>query len=68
VFAYFVTPFGAIVEYTSEVQRIGEDYKVGGPEDWKWPPNRADHWGVSTRDSVAMSDAEKNFRFRPLQI
>jgi catechol 2,3-dioxygenase-like lactoylglutathione lyase family enzyme len=68
VFAYFVTPFGAVVEYTSEVQRVGEDYKVGGPEDWKWPPNRVDHWGVSTRDSAAMSEAEKNFRFRPLQI
>lgn len=68
VFAYFVTPFGAVVEYTSEVQRVGEDYKVGGPEDWKWPANRADHWGVSTRDSAAMSDAEKNFRFRPPQI
>ena len=68
VFAYFVTPFGAVVEYTSEVQRVGEDYKVGGPEDWKWPPNRVDHWGVSTRDSAAMSDAEKNFRFRPLRI
>jgi 2,3-dihydroxy-p-cumate/2,3-dihydroxybenzoate 3,4-dioxygenase len=68
VFAYFVSPFGAIVEYTSEVQRVGEDYKVGDPEDWKWPPNRIDHWGASVRDSAAMSDAEKNFRFRPLQI
>ena len=68
VFAYFVSPFGAVIEYTSEVQRVGEDYKVGGPEDWKWPPNRADHWGVSTRDSATMSAAEKNFRFRPFQI
>lgn len=63
VFAYFVTPFGAICEYTSEVQRIGDDYRVGGPEDWKWPPNRVDHWGVSARDSAAMAEAEKKFRF-----
>ena len=63
VFAYFATPFGAICEYTSEVQRIGEDYRVGAPEDWKWPPNRVDHWGVSARDSAAMAEAEKTFRF-----
>jgi len=64
VFGYFVTPFGATVEYTAEVQRVGDDYKVGGPEDWKWPPNRMDHWGVSGRDSAALSEAEKQFRFR----
>jgi catechol 2,3-dioxygenase-like lactoylglutathione lyase family enzyme len=64
VFAYFVTPFGATVEYTAEVQRIGDDYKVGAPEDWIWPPNRMDHWGVSDRDSAALSEAEKRFRFR----
>jgi 2,3-dihydroxy-p-cumate/2,3-dihydroxybenzoate 3,4-dioxygenase len=68
VFAYFVTPFGAICEYTSEVQRIGDDYRVGGPDDWKWPPNRVDHWGVSTRDSAAMAEAEKKFRFRQPQF
>jgi len=64
VFAYFVTPFGATVEYTAEVQRVGNDYKVGGPEDWRWPPNRVDHWGASVRDSAALSKAEKQFTFR----
>jgi len=64
VFAYFVTPFGATVEYTAEVERIDDDYKVGGPEDWKWPPNRMDHWGVSVRDTAALSEAEKQFTFR----
>jgi len=64
VFAYFVTPFGATLEYTAEVQRIGDDYKVGGPEDWKWPPNRMDHWGLSGRDSEALAEAEKQFPFR----
>ncbi len=68
VFAYFATPFGAICEYTSEVQRIGEDYRVGGPDDWKWPPRRVDHWGVSARDTAAMSAAEKNFRFLPARV
>jgi 2,3-dihydroxy-p-cumate/2,3-dihydroxybenzoate 3,4-dioxygenase len=61
VFAYFVAPFGAAVEYTAEVQRIGSKYKVGTPENWKWPPNRTDHWGVSVRNHPAGSE----FRFRP---
>ena len=68
VFAYFVAPFGATIEYTSEVQRIDESYKVGTPEDWKWPPNRMDHWGVSRRNSAAMSEAERTFRFKRLQV
>jgi 2,3-dihydroxy-p-cumate/2,3-dihydroxybenzoate 3,4-dioxygenase len=62
VFAYFVAPFGAAVEYTAEVQRVGPKYKVGTPEDWKWPHNRTDHWGVSDRHHPAGSE----FRFRPL--
>jgi catechol 2,3-dioxygenase-like lactoylglutathione lyase family enzyme len=66
VFAYFVAPFGAAVEYTSEVQRVGSSYKAGKPEDWKWPPNRNDHWGVSARNAAAISQAERKFRFRPL--
>ncbi len=65
VFAYFVAPFGAAVEYTSEVQRIGNSYKIGTPEDWKWPPKRNDHWGISTRNSAAISQAERRFGFRP---
>ena len=66
VFAYFVAPFGAAVEYTSEVQRIGPSYRVGAPQDWKWPPNRNDHWGISARNTAAISRAEREFRFRPL--
>jgi len=66
VFAYFVAPFGAAIEYTSEVQRVGSSYRTGTPEDWKWPPKRNDHWGVSARNSAAISRAEREFRFRPL--
>jgi catechol 2,3-dioxygenase-like lactoylglutathione lyase family enzyme len=68
VFAYFVAPFGATVEYTSEVQRIDDSYKVGAPDDWKWPPNRIDHWGASRRNSAAMSEAERKFRFKRFQV
>jgi catechol 2,3-dioxygenase-like lactoylglutathione lyase family enzyme len=65
VFSYFISPFGAIVEYTAEVSEVSEDYKVGGPDDWKWPPGRIDHWGVSKKDVAKTSVAERVYRFAP---
>ena len=62
-FAYFVAPFGPIIEYTAEVQRVDDSYKTGMPEDWKWPPGRIDHWGLSGRDTAKMAAAESTFRF-----
>jgi len=59
VFGYFVAPFGPVIEYTSEVEQVGDDYRVGGPEDWKWPPGRTDHWGISARDNARMHAAER---------
>jgi hypothetical protein len=59
VFGYFVAPFGPAVEYTAEVAEVGDDYRVGGPEDWKWPPGRTDHWGLSARDNERMRAAER---------
>jgi catechol 2,3-dioxygenase-like lactoylglutathione lyase family enzyme len=67
VFSYFAAPFGGIIEYTSEIQRVGEDYRTGAPEDWTWEPNRSDHWGVGGRDAARMSEAEKQFRFKALE-
>jgi len=58
VFGYFVTPFGANFEYTAEVEEVGDDYQVGGPEKWKWPPGRVDQWGVSARKT---SPAERRY-------
>jgi 2,3-dihydroxy-p-cumate/2,3-dihydroxybenzoate 3,4-dioxygenase len=63
VFGYFIAPFGGIIEYTAEVEEVDDDYKVGGPEDWKWPPGRIDHWGISTKDTAKTSVAERYFRF-----
>lgn len=65
VFGYFVAPFDAVIEYTSEIQEVDDSYRVGHPEDWDWPPNRTDHWGVSGRDSAKLVEAERKFRFRP---
>jgi catechol 2,3-dioxygenase-like lactoylglutathione lyase family enzyme len=59
VFGYFIAPFGPVIEYTAEVGEVGDDYRVGGPDDWTWPPGRIDHWGVSTRDTERMHAAER---------
>ena len=63
VFAYFVGPHGGLIEYTAEVSQVGDDYRVGGPEDWKWPPGRIDHWGVSQKDTVRTEAAERAFKW-----
>jgi catechol 2,3-dioxygenase-like lactoylglutathione lyase family enzyme len=66
VFGYFIAPFGPIVEYTAEVSEVDDNYRVGGPDDWKWPAGRIDHWGVSAKDVARTSVAERAFRFLPL--
>jgi 2,3-dihydroxy-p-cumate/2,3-dihydroxybenzoate 3,4-dioxygenase len=63
VFGYFIAPFGAMVEYTAEVEEVDESYRVGAPEDWKWPAGRIDHWGVSKKDAAKTGPAERLFRF-----
>ena len=63
VFGYFIAPFGGIVEYTAEVSEVGDDYRVGTPEDWKWPPGRIDHWGLSKKDTAKTGPAEQVLRF-----
>jgi catechol-2,3-dioxygenase len=47
VFAYFVDPFGFVVEYTTEVLQVDDTYRVGGPDDWTWPAGRTDQWGIA---------------------
>lgn len=64
VFGYFIAPFGGVIEYTAEVSEVGDDYKVGAPQDWKWPPGRIDHWGMSKKDLAKTSAAERIFRFK----
>ncbi|MGC3980571.1 MAG: VOC family protein [Steroidobacteraceae bacterium] len=65
VFAYFIAPFGAVIEYTAEVSEVDDNYKVGAPSDWTWPPGRIDQWGLSTKDIPNIVAAEKRFRFLP---
>jgi catechol 2,3-dioxygenase-like lactoylglutathione lyase family enzyme len=64
VFAYFIAPFGAVVEFSTAVNKVPEDHRPGTPEDWRWPANRIDQWGVSDKDLEALGRAERLFRFR----
>jgi len=58
VFAYFVDPFGFVIEYTADVLQVDDAYRVGGPEDWTWPPGRTDHWGIAPPKSDACKAAQ----------
>ncbi len=64
VYAYFIAPFGPVIEFSTAVEKVPEDYKVGAPDDWTWPPNRIDQWGISDKDFDGLRRAEERFRFR----
>lgn len=66
VFAYFVGPFGACIEYTAEVERIDDSYVPGTPESWKWPEGRMDHWGIFTRDLEKLEGTAESFPYRSI--
>ena len=58
VFAYFVDPFGFVIEYTADVLQVDDDYRVGGPDDWTWPPGRTDQWGIAPPKTPACKAAQ----------
>lgn len=62
-FNYFVGPDGVVIEYTAEVEQIDSTYKVGGPEDWVWPPGRIDQWGISQPPSARLKEAQRAIEF-----
>jgi catechol 2,3-dioxygenase-like lactoylglutathione lyase family enzyme len=64
VFAYFIAPFNAVVEFSTAVEKVSQDYKVGAPEDWIWPEGRIDQWGIADKDFAGLRKAEEHFRFR----
>lgn len=58
VFAYFVDPMGFVLEHTSDVLQVDDAHKVGGPDDWVWPPGRTDRWGIAPPKSEATKAAQ----------
>lgn len=63
-FAYYIAPFGPVIEFSTAVEQVPDDYRTGAPDDWTWPPNRIDQWGISDKDFDGLRNAEERFRFR----
>ncbi|MDO8878500.1 MAG: VOC family protein [Pseudolabrys sp.] len=63
VFCYFLGPENLPIEYTGEMQQIDASYLAGEPDDWKWPPGRLDHWGITAKTSECMEVAGQNYLF-----
>lgn len=58
VFAYFIDPFGFVIEYTTDVLQVDDHYRVGTPGDWVWPEGRTDQWGIAPPKSAACKVAQ----------
>jgi catechol 2,3-dioxygenase-like lactoylglutathione lyase family enzyme len=63
VFAYFVDPFGFVIEHTSEVLQVDDNYIANGPDYWVWPPGRTDHWGIAPQKPDYVKQAQLAIRF-----
>ncbi len=63
VFAYFVDPFGFVIEYTAEVLQINDEYQPHGPDYWVWPPGRTDHWGIAPPKPDSLKHAQLAIQF-----
>jgi 2,3-dihydroxy-p-cumate/2,3-dihydroxybenzoate 3,4-dioxygenase len=63
VFAYFIAPFGPVIEFSTAVNKVDNSYPVGTPEEWTWPEKRIDQWGMSDKDVAALKVAEQRFCF-----
>lgn len=64
VYAYFIAPFGPVIEFSTAVEKVPADYRTGEPDDWTWPKGRIDEWGISDKDIAGLRVAEERFRFR----
>ena len=58
VFAYFLGPNKEIIEYTSEVMKVDDNYPSGGPGDWGFPPDAA-ITGASCQDQATPINGRK---------
>jgi catechol 2,3-dioxygenase-like lactoylglutathione lyase family enzyme len=63
VFAYFIGPGREIIEYTSEVMQVDDNYRVGTPNDWGFPAGRFDHWSVTAGPTANYTEAQGRIPF-----
>ena len=57
VFSYFVDPDGFAVEYTTEIEQVGDDYETHFADYWSAFPRRPCRWGVARKPSERMMRA-----------
>lgn len=62
-FAYFAGPEELPLEYTCEMDQVDDSYIIRPPEDWRWPPGRLDHWGLTPGPSARMARVQNFVRF-----
>jgi catechol 2,3-dioxygenase len=65
VFAYFAGPEEFPIEYTAEVLQIDDSYVPHGPDHWRWPPGRADQWGVTDPHTPRWKRIQDLYDFTP---
>jgi len=63
VFAYFVGPGDFVIEYTAEIEKVGENHRVREPREWAYPPGHSDLWGATPPPTARMKDAQKKIGF-----
>jgi catechol-2,3-dioxygenase len=66
IFAYFVDPFGFVIEYTAEVLQVNDEYRPHGPDHWVWPAGRTDHWGIAPPKPDYVKHAQLAIQFPAL--
>jgi 2,3-dihydroxy-p-cumate/2,3-dihydroxybenzoate 3,4-dioxygenase len=64
VYAYYIAPFGPVIEYSTAVEKVPADYRTGEPDEWTWSEQRIDQWGISDKDFAGLRVAEERFRSR----
>ncbi len=63
VFAYFVGPDDFVIEYTADVEKIDDSYRVRAPGEWAYPPGHSDLWGATAPPTGRMKAAQKKIEF-----
>ena len=63
VFAYFIGPDNFVIEYTAEVEKVDESYRVRAPGEWAYPPGHSDLWGATPPPSARMKAAQSKIGF-----
>jgi catechol 2,3-dioxygenase len=63
VFAYFVGPDDFVIEYTAEIEKVGDNHRVREPREWAYPPGHSDLWGATPPPTARMKAAQTKIEF-----